>query len=200
MENIAESENLNTAKENLETEAIAESDQVTLVAGETLESGRAVVVNSEGQVMHAALGISENDINLAVERLVLLSDDSINMMRYLLPGESYTFTRQTIKPRVLAILSIDELLPENLAIESLLTPTPSATARMRSLGISYRGFSQAHRDEWVRAVQSLNPPKPVSCVGCINYHGQSYGGNKLICAIHPTGVEGDTCGDWERQN
>jgi len=45
MEVNTELEDLNTAKENLETESIANSDHVTLVAGEPLESGRAVVLN-----------------------------------------------------------------------------------------------------------------------------------------------------------
>jgi len=184
MEDITELENLNMAKENIETEAIANSDHVILVAGEPLESGRAVVVNSSGQVMHAALGISESDMNLAVERLVLPSDDSINMMRYLLPGESYSH----ITGRSLRVLEIDELIIDDVAR----VPRPS-----RGSGFSHRRFPQSRIDEWERAVQSLKPPKPIACVGCINYHGQSYGGNKLICAIHPTGVEGDTCGDWE---
>lgn len=26
------------------------------------------------------------------------------------------------------------------------------------------------------------------CVGCRNYHGQSYGGNMLVCGMHPYGV------------
>ena len=37
------------------------------------------------------------------------------------------------------------------------------------------------------------------CVGCRNYHGQEYGGNLLICAMHPYGVmEGvESCPDKE---
>ncbi|MEG3858366.1 hypothetical protein [Microcoleus sp. herbarium12] len=36
-----------------------------------------------------------------------------------------------------------------------------------------------------------------ACRGCTNYHGQVYGGNLLVCAMHPTGVESDSCPDWE---
>ncbi len=37
-----------------------------------------------------------------------------------------------------------------------------------------------------------------ACRGCSNYHGQVYGGNLLVCAMHPTGVESDaSCPDWE---
>jgi len=36
-----------------------------------------------------------------------------------------------------------------------------------------------------------------ACVGCSNYHGENYGGNLLVCAMHPYGVEGQNCSDWE---
>ncbi|MEL6442444.1 MAG: hypothetical protein AAFQ80_24770 [Cyanobacteria bacterium J06621_8] len=36
-----------------------------------------------------------------------------------------------------------------------------------------------------------------ACVNCLNYHGQSYNGNLLVCGIHPSGVESDNCRDWE---
>lgn len=36
-----------------------------------------------------------------------------------------------------------------------------------------------------------------ACVGCHHYHGQVYGGNLLVCAMHPLGWEGEKCPDWE---
>jgi hypothetical protein len=36
-----------------------------------------------------------------------------------------------------------------------------------------------------------------ACVGCSHYHGENYGGNLLVCAMHPYGVEGQSCSDWE---
>lgn len=38
-----------------------------------------------------------------------------------------------------------------------------------------------------------------ACIGCCNYHGQSYNGQILVCAMHPHGVEDDYCPDWEEQ-
>jgi hypothetical protein len=35
------------------------------------------------------------------------------------------------------------------------------------------------------------------CVGCCNYHGEAYGGNVLVCAMHPYGIEDESCPDWE---
>jgi len=42
--------------------------------------------------------------------------------------------------------------------------------------------------------------KHPACRGCINYHGQVYGGNLLVCAMHPHGVEDESCPDWESGN
>lgn len=37
-----------------------------------------------------------------------------------------------------------------------------------------------------------------ACVGCRNFCGQSYGGNTLVCAMHPFGPEAERqCPDWE---
>lgn len=43
------------------------------------------------------------------------------------------------------------------------------------------------------------PSRPKACVGCTNYHGQTYAGNRLICGVHPYGWEGDNCPDWEEE-
>ena len=42
--------------------------------------------------------------------------------------------------------------------------------------------------------------KHPACRGCLNYHGQVYGGNLLVCGMHPYGVEGESCPDWESNN
>ncbi len=38
-----------------------------------------------------------------------------------------------------------------------------------------------------------------ACVGCQNYHGYVYGGNVLVCGMHPYGWDEDDkeCPDWE---
>ncbi|WP_373693667.1 hypothetical protein [Limnofasciculus baicalensis] len=38
---------------------------------------------------------------------------------------------------------------------------------------------------------------PSACVGCRHYHGHSYGGNLLVCGMHPYGWDTDNCPDWE---
>lgn len=39
--------------------------------------------------------------------------------------------------------------------------------------------------------------KNPACIGCHHYHGQVYGGNLFICAMHPYGWEAENCPDWE---
>ncbi|WGV27279.1 hypothetical protein [Halotia branconii] len=43
------------------------------------------------------------------------------------------------------------------------------------------------------------PEKNAACIGCNNYHGQVYGGNLLVCAMHPHGWDDESCPDWERE-
>jgi hypothetical protein len=47
--------------------------------------------------------------------------------------------------------------------------------------------------------QCIEAERPVACRGCSYYHGQYYGGNLLVCALHPQGAEGDRCRDWEEE-
>ena len=37
-----------------------------------------------------------------------------------------------------------------------------------------------------------------ACINCVNYHGQVYNGNLLVCAMHPYGSDDDNCPDWEK--
>lgn len=38
-----------------------------------------------------------------------------------------------------------------------------------------------------------------ACIDCANYHGQAYNGNLLVCAMHPSGYEQDSCPDWSQK-
>jgi hypothetical protein len=48
-------------------------------------------------------------------------------------------------------------------------------------------------------VQTVSPvlQDHPACVGCAHYHGETYGETFLVCAMHPYGVEGRNCLDWE---
>ena len=50
---------------------------------------------------------------------------------------------------------------------------------------------------------SFHTPSATSnpaCINCTNYHGQSYNGNLLVCAMHPEGWTDENCPDWEKEN
>ncbi|WRH66650.1 MAG: hypothetical protein RSE13_24455 [Planktothrix sp. GU0601_MAG3] len=53
-----------------------------------------------------------------------------------------------------------------------------------------------HFDPFVTYVQPTETEHP-ACRGCQHYHGQVYGGNLLVCGMHPMGAEAETCPDWE---
>lgn len=62
-------------------------------------------------------------------------------------------------------------------------------------------------DELLRQVRQMNhwrslvdPPKPAACRGCCHYHGQVYGGNLLVCGMHPFGVDDQHCSDWQSED
>lgn len=39
-----------------------------------------------------------------------------------------------------------------------------------------------------------------ACINCANYHGYIYNDNLFVCAMHPYGVEENTCPDWEKDH
>ncbi len=51
-------------------------------------------------------------------------------------------------------------------------------------------------DLFVHYVEPTEQKNP-ACRGCQNYHGQVYGGNLMVCGMHPYGWDGDSCPDWQ---
>ena len=52
-------------------------------------------------------------------------------------------------------------------------------------------------DELFTYPVEADPEKHPACIGCCHYHGQVYGGNLLVCAMHPYGWDTENCPDWE---
>ncbi|MEH2355977.1 hypothetical protein [Nostoc sp.] len=81
---------------------------------------------------------------------------------------------------------------------------PASAARLVfGLGMLGTGLTVllASRIEAVETGDLLKP-KPIHfpCSCCRYYHGSSYGGVTLNCAIHPEGYEGNQCPDWQAFN
>lgn len=81
---------------------------------------------------------------------------------------------------------------------------PASAARLAfGLGMLATGLTMllASRIETVETGDLLKPrPVPTPCRGCRYYHGISYNGVTLNCAIHPEGFEGNQCPDWQTFN
>jgi hypothetical protein len=45
--------------------------------------------------------------------------------------------------------------------------------------------------------EEATPEKNAVCMGCVHYHGQVYGGNLLVCGMHPYGWDDENCPDKE---
>lgn len=65
----------------------------------------------------------------------------------------------------------------------------------------------ADAEAYLEFLQQINqerlsrvPPMPPACKGCCHYHGQTYGGNLLVCAMHPYGADGEQCSDWQHND
>jgi hypothetical protein len=64
---------------------------------------------------------------------------------------------------------------------------------------------EANAEVYIEMLRQLNhpprppiqPPRPAACLGCCHYHGQTYGGTRLICAMHPYGTDDEHCVDWQ---
>lgn len=66
--------------------------------------------------------------------------------------------------------------------------------------ITWFGGVESDLEERTRPfTQTVNPMvnNHPACVGCRNYHGYSYGGEMLVCGMHPYGWQEASCPDWE---
>lgn len=61
-------------------------------------------------------------------------------------------------------------------------------------------FQEPTLFDWDLPPQTQPQPDPLThpaCVGCVNYHGSAFGGNLLVCGMHPYGCGSDVCSDWD---
>ncbi|MBR8829077.1 MAG: hypothetical protein DSM107014_14455 [Gomphosphaeria aponina SAG 52.96 = DSM 107014] len=55
-------------------------------------------------------------------------------------------------------------------------------------------------DLWLNPKIEPTATEHPACIGCGNYHGRVYGGNLLVCGMHPYGWDDENCPDWEGFN
>lgn len=73
-------------------------------------------------------------------------------------------------------------------------PNPNAA----DLNAEYLRFSCMNGGTGIVFPTPHQHPYPSKCKTCRNFHGKSYGGNFLVCGIHPYG-NGEDCSDFEGQ-
>lgn len=64
-------------------------------------------------------------------------------------------------------------------------------------------FEEPSAFNWEIPLSTQPMPDPSThpaCVGCVNYNGSNYGGNLLVCGMHPYGCDLNVCADWEGEN
>ncbi len=67
------------------------------------------------------------------------------------------------------------------------------------IGIASTSLYQAQIESDIdRILEEKRKTIPKTCRGCRNFHGIKYQGVMLVCGIHPSGVEGNTCPDFEK--
>lgn len=80
-----------------------------------------------------------------------------------------------------------------------------STQTQRVQQYSFQGNTRQILGDFHESLFYAKPVKPLACDGCKYYDGSTYGGNQLICGIHPYGPgdESDlakqptSCEDWE---
>lgn len=65
------------------------------------------------------------------------------------------------------------------------------------LSTAYGADRAAHDDALDATRFATQSQRPTPCRGCLYYCGEVHGGNQLVCAVHPSGPDGETCLDWK---
>lgn len=99
--------------------------------------------------------------------------------------ESFTVFSEEVAQQLQETISQDIEQFLNAVVEPLIEPYPEL-----------EDSSFENEWQWGDLEEPLLAQHP-ACVGCRHFHGQVYGGNLLICGMHPYGAEGDRCPDWE---
>lgn len=118
--------------------------------------------------------------------------------------------KQLILNCAIAVFAFSSTLSASLLVFGQKKPNyfnitiPASGARLVfGLGMFGTGLTMflASRIEAVETTDLLKPkPIPFLCRGCRYYHGSSYGGVTLNCAIHPQGYKSAQCPDWQAFN
>ena len=131
--------------------------------------------------------------------LQAVADNTINQTERFL-DELAEQTLELITPVLDAADDLADDLAEQV-MENVAPPLSQALDQLEAQVEPWVGSAVSWCEQTMAPVhQTLTPwlqnhPK---CAGCSYYHGESYGGEMLVCALHPSGPEEyDECPDWD---
>jgi hypothetical protein len=116
-----------------------------------------------------------SDVTEAIDVLTVLSEEVAHQVQYSIATEVDQFFNDLVQP----VLLFNDIVQPVLQI--------------------YLDFEETtFESEWP-IIDSVEPSvqKHPACMGCRHYHGQMYGGNLLVCGMHPYGWDEANCPDWE---
>jgi hypothetical protein len=97
------------------------------------------------------------------------------------------------------LFQVSEELADHIQHTLTTEVEPQLTEWLDPILEAYLGFEVTVEEAIQPMMHTVEPMlnNHSACVGCRHYHGQEYGGNLLVCGMHPYGWESETCPDWE---
>jgi len=110
-----------------------------------------------------------------------------------------TDTVKDINEAVEAFVEASEEIVEQMQVAFEAEIEPHINGFLDPILEAYLGFEIAVEETTQPVIHSVEPflNDHPACVGCRHYHGQAYGGNMLVCGMHPYGWEEEKCPDWQ---
>jgi hypothetical protein len=137
-------------------------------------------LNAGAEAAETLLVDLSQDVETTIEDMIAFSESAADQMQTSFETDLAPFLQQLLQP----------LLDTPLDFNFDQTAETIAVGVDRVLDDVMRPFRQTMEP-------TLN--QHAVCVGCKHYHGQVYGGQMLVCGMHPYGLgaEQDSCGDKE---
>jgi hypothetical protein len=111
-----------------------------------------------------------------------------------LAGNGIIWAGDNLKPHQRTLLLLQATGAITLAGGMVVTGGAIRIAQHLGDHAAEKEWQQRQQQQTSIAVAShVTPP---ACQGCRHFHGASYGGNFLVCGMHPYGWDGEKCPDF----
>ena len=135
-------------------------------------------------------GVAKEAIE-AVEQLVQISESISDQVEHTITPELERLADQVNQ----AMKPLDEVITPTL--EAVVDRVNDVVEPLFEIWLLDLDQESTLLDTSINQMDDPLSPEHPTCAGCGNYHGQVYGGNLVVCAIHPYGPDMAECPDWE---